>query len=248
MPSNKRSGKTSSSDISLRMEEITNSFQRQMDDFKSQLALARGAEGSLEGKSMIGELSQKFASFENSIAADLEMIKVQISQLCTSVEILNKSIDANGRRFCRNKLLIYGLEDATSESSSELVDKIVRNLNSTLASKNIVINKEQIANCYRYGKNSNNTDRRRPVLLEFVHLWRRDLIFFNKSLFKGSKLVIAELLVGQRYAIYREARKLFRGNCWTVNGNIFVSIDGVKRLIRGLSDLDVGTFGSATGR
>lgn len=246
MPTNKKSGKTSSSDISLRMEEITNSFQRQMDDFKNQLALARGAEGSLDGKSMIGELSHRFAVFENSVAADLEMIKVQISQLCTSVEMLNKSVDVSNGRFCRNKLLVYGLKEAASESSSELVDKIVRILNSTLGSKNIAINKEQIVDCYRYGKNHNNSDKHRPVLLEFVHLWRRNLIFFNKSLFKGSKLVIAELLVGQRYDIYREARKRFRGNCWTVNGNIFICINGVKRLIRSLSDLDVDTAGSAS--
>lgn len=233
MPSNRKTAKTSgSADITLRMEELTNQFQRQMDDFKGELTRARGTDSEAAGNYTVDDLSIRFDGFQEFINCEIERIKKDIVEL-------RKSVEFNDQLHARNKLIIYGLKVEENESSSSLLEKTIQTLNINLKNKNIVIDKNQVRDCYRYGRRRDST-KDRPVLLEFVHTWNRNLIFFNKSVFKGSKVVIGELLLGQRYDIYREAKKTYNRDCWTVNGKTIVLINGEKRIIHSLDDLKTG--------
>lgn len=142
-------------------------------------------------------------------------------------------------QLCKNKLLIYGVVESKEENSHNIIDSTLQILNNKLTSRGIIIDKNQVNDCYRYGRNrsSINPDKHRPVLLEFTHTWNRNNVYFNKSAFRGTKVVISELLIGPRYDIYREAKKRYNKNCWTVNGKVFICVDGEKRLIRNITDL-----------
>lgn len=236
MPGNKKSKKTSGGDISLRMEELSNRFQREMDQFKSELSQAQGIDLSGEGNSSLEDLSVKFTDFQKTINRELEVMRGQISLLVASLGEVKDSIDTINRGRCKNSLLVYGIKEEKDENFSSLIERTLQTLNVSLAAKNIVLNKNLLSDCYRYGKRRKSGNR--PVLLEFTQTWNRNNIYFSKSAFKGSKVVITELLAGSCYAIYREAKKLHGNNCWTVNGRVFVNVNGEKRMVRSLDDLN----------
>lgn len=236
MPGNKKSKKTSEGDISLRMEELSNHFQREMDRFKNELSQAQGIDLGGEGSFSLENLSVKFGDFQKSVNLDLENIRGQISRLITSLAEVKSSIDIIHQKHCKNKLLVYGIREEKDENFSNLIEVTLQTLNSGLATRNVVIDKNQLSDCYRYGKRHGSKNR--PVLLEFTQAWNRNNVYFNKSALKGSKVVISELLTGACYDIYREAKKRYSNNCWTVNCRIFVNINGKKRTIRSLDDLN----------
>lgn len=240
MPANKKSKKTSDGDISFRMEELSNHFQREMERFKSELSQAQGAsvDRSGEGNFNLEDLSVRFNDFQKSINLDLEMMRGQISRLVTSLREVKNSVDIINQKHCKNKLLVYGIREDKDENFNTLIEGTLQTLNASLAAKNLVIDRNQLSDCYRYGKR--HKSKNRPVLLEFTQAWNRNTIYFSKSAFKGSKVVISELLTGSCYDIYREAKKRHSNNCWTVNGKIFVNINGEKRIIRSLDDLNSG--------
>lgn len=241
MPTNKKTKKTASGDITLRMDELTSHFQREMEEFKNELTQAsRGAVSGPAENSSLDDLLIRFEDFQKSVCSDLEKIKGQILQLQKSVSELKRSTEVQSQRLCKNKLLIYGVVESKGENSRSLIESTLQILNDKLTSKGIIMDKTQINDCYRYGKkriSDTNSDKHRPVLLEFTHTWNRNNVYFNKSAFRGTKVVITELLTGTRYDTYREAKKQYNKNCWTVNGNVFICVDGEKRLIRDIADL-----------
>lgn len=237
MPGNRKTSKKDTHDISIRMEELSERFQKEMDRFKSELTEARGVDSTAGGTGSINELSIKFSDFQKTINLDLDLMKEQISQVLSSVNDIKHAMDVNGQNYCRNKLLIYGIkEEETERSGSVLIDKVVNILNSRLGAKGIVVDRNQISDCWRYGRKRGGS-KSRPVLLEFTQIWNRNNVYFNKSVFKGAGVIISELLTGSRYAIYREAKKRHDKNCWTVNGKIFVCVDGVKSIIHKITEL-----------
>lgn len=108
-------------------------------------------------------------------------------------------------------------------------------VNKSIKDKADEIVRNDISDCYRYGKVDVN--RPRPVVIEFVRVLKRGEVFRNKSAFKGTKVVISEFLTKRRHSLFREARKRYDKNCWTVNGNVYVNVNGSKRVIKDISEL-----------
>lgn len=94
-----------------------------------------------------------------------------------------------------------------------------------------VIQKSDIVDCYRFGKKDKHKHKIRPIIVEFLHVWKRNEIFYEKSALKTTKVFISELLSADCYKLYREIREKFSGECWTKNGKVVFIMNGRKYFV-----------------
>ncbi|KAJ8914711.1 hypothetical protein NQ315_017421 [Exocentrus adspersus] len=145
------------------------------------------------------------------------------AEVCGKLNNVNIAIDNITQNSYKNKLLVYG----ANEKPNEDLFVIVINIFNNKLSKQIL--KTDLVNCYRYGKKIEN--KTRPILVEFLHVWKRNDVFYAKSALKNSNQAIAELLTNRRYELYREARGKFKNDCWTKNGVIIFIMDKRKHFV-----------------
>lgn len=217
--------------VGEQIKNLGDRFQSEMDIFRKELERARGSTGTtgIAGENAIDTLLERFLHFEATVTAELKRIGDRVETMSSSLASLQMAVDATEQKALKSGLLVYGIEESSgSTSAADLIAKTLTCLNKHLSARNVNICEADISNAYFFGRKG-NTDKPRPVLLEFTRIWCRDLLYFNKSAFKGSKIVISEVLTRSRHVMYLEAKRKFGKNCWTVNGSIFVHINGSRR-------------------
>lgn len=240
MPYTRKSAKnvSNSDNITTRVDRLSAHFQSEMDKFRKELTTVRQSDTNSEPRdvSTTNELLLKFNEFQHNMELDMQALRAQIESLSATITETARYTDRNLQQSHRSKLLVYGIPESDGEGTEALMNKVINVVNKQMKSKNVEIQLQDISDCYRYGKR--RADKPRAIFVDFVRIFRRNLVYNNKSAFKGSKVLIAEYLTKARFEIFKEAKRRFNRDCWTLNGDVFVSINGVKRLVRGLQDLD----------
>ena len=127
------------------------------------------------------------------------------------------SLEQYGRRSC---LLLHGVEEKEGENTTKVFIEHAKELGVTLKP-------HDISRSHRLGKPRQNGHR--PIIAKFVSYADRHRVYSNKKKFKGSRKMITESLTTTRVMRLRRAIEKYESkNVWTMDGEIFVNIDGKK--------------------
>lgn len=240
MPTTRKNAKSvnTGDDITTRVDRLSAHFQSEMDRFRKELTTVSQSGVTTEPAdvSTADELLLKFNEFQRNMEADMQALRAQVESLSTAISETAQYMDRSLQQSYRNRLLVYGIPETDGERTEVLMNKVVDVVNERMRSKHIEIGMEDIDDCYRYGKK--RADKPRAICIDFVRIFRRNLVYNNKSAFKGSKVLVAEYLTKTRFGLFKEAKRRFNRDCWTLNGEVFICVGGVKRLVRKLKDLD----------
>lgn len=199
--------------------DLSNDFQTQMSSFKDELQKklesGESSTGSLskEHKIYVQELLLKFDVFEKNIFQRLKLIEKQINNKCDVIE----------QRLYNKHLVLYGLQEEDGEVLLDLIPKVfLKHLKISNLDKN------DLSDAYRLGKKS---EKVRPVIIEFLRMWQRNLVFTNKSKFKGSKMYMNEMLIKPKLLLFNEVKEIYKNKCFTLNGRIVVNLNNKMNFI-----------------
>lgn len=223
-------------DLTSRVNRLSAHFQSEMESFRNQLTTVRADVAEPGDVATVDELLRRFGQFQLDFDNEIKLLREKVCCLAKSLDHNERQADGYFQHMLQNKLLLYGVQESSEESSAALMDKVVDLINDRMRKKNVEISCEDVSNCYRFGRK--HSDKPRPIHVSFVRVFKRNLVFGNKSAFKGSKILLAEFLTSKRHAVYKAAKSRFKKECWTNGGNIYALINGAKRLIRDISDLD----------
>lgn len=198
--------------INSRIGELEDLFAKQLNDFKNEIVNLKRSDNTARSPQVLDDLEIRFNIFEESTKKSIEEFKMQVSEIANGFKELNQQFDNSTQISYKSSLLIYGISES---EKGDLTSVVITLINSQL---NMSLQKTDVYDCYRYGAKSG--DKFRPVVIEFVHAWVRNDVFYKKSSFKGTNYVFSERLTTQRYQVYREARAKLKNDCWTKNGKI----------------------------
>ena len=84
-----------------------------------------------------------------------------------------------------------------------------------------------------------NKDAPRPVVVKFSNYNTRQKVFQARRKLKGTQITIVENLTSKRVAILSKVRNKFGiSNVWSLDGRIFVVVEGVKTRIGSIEQID----------
>ena len=142
-----------------------------------------------------------------------------MNNLTETVAKLVKQAD-NQERYSRSNM-VHGLSKTTLENTDDLVIKLFKN------DMDIEIFSGDIDRSHRIGKEKDDPNKARPVIVKFTKYNDRDKIFRNKKRLKGKKMSITESLTGLRMSKLKVARDEFGfRNVWSTDGRILYKEEG----------------------
>lgn len=227
------------SSLVSRMEEMEANFQRGLEQLRSEYVQPKPGDNN-DRKSE--NFAQKFDQFEKATKDALNDLKQQILDIQTHNNKLQQESQNLAKRNNLKKLIFHGIAEKYEKN---LIDCICNVVTSSLG---IALNKNDISSCSRMGNarsttNNNNTQsqnqnpKNRPVVVAFVHQWKRDDVYYAKKKFKDSGVVVSEMLVKSQYDLFLKSRDIHKNNTWTIRGEIFVFTNNRKICIKSISDL-----------
>ena len=144
-----------------------------------------------------------------------------MNNLTETVAKLVKQADNQERYSRSNCLLVHGLSKTTLENTDDLVITLFKN------DMDIEIFSGDIDRSHRIGKEKDDPNKARPVIVKFTKYNDRDKIFRNKKRLKGKKMSITESLTGLRMSKLKVARDEFGfRNVWSTDGRILYKEEG----------------------
>lgn len=188
----------------------------------------------------------KFAdSITEKVKKDLiETLKLIISDQLTAVkedsnsrielfeqETLEK-LDKQEQYLLRNAVRVFGIEETKNENTDKLVIDLFHD---KLA---VQVPTDAISQSYRVGRRRNDK-KPRPIIVKFISYKHRCSVYQKKKLLKGTKLSIKEDLTARRARLLQlTTDKVGLGNAWTIDGRVMISLNGKKKHIHSVGDLD----------
>lgn len=218
-------------ELNSRVEKLAETFYRDLNQFKEQFVNKDIVVSNVktDGLSEKGELIKKFELFETNVTKSVEDLKKEIKLINQNLNKSSSNYDSYLQSANNNKILIHGMDEFKNKDLYNNVLKLIKD------KMGIELSKSDIVNCYRLGKNNANktpqVNKKRPIIMEFVHKWQRDNVFYAKKQLKGDNILITEMLTNSRRTIFTECYKLFKNQCWTRNGTIVILKDGVKTYV-----------------
>lgn len=232
--------KTTIRDLDLKIGDLKNYFNNELCKFRSEIETVKTPTGGDTDGAVnvsVGDVIHRFDFFKATVENKLAELESQIRIFRKEVDTVNARLDNHIQRTNRSKLLVKGCKETPGE---DLLDTIVKIINSKLQ---LAVRDIDIYNCYRFGKKSDN--RARPVLVEFYNLRKRDEVLKNKKQFKGTGVLICEVLSPLRYDVYRLAKQRYDKNCWTNKGRIGFKVGDSVKYVSSISQLNSATESSA---
>ena len=127
------------------------------------------------------------------------------------------SLEQYGHRSC---FLLHDVDEKEGEKTTKVFIDHAKELGVTLKP-------QDISRSHQLGKPRQNGHR--PIIAKFVSYADRHRVYSNKKKFKGSRKMITESLTTTRVMRLRRAIEKYESkNVWTMDGEIFVNIDGKK--------------------
>lgn len=121
-------------------------------------------------KDIISQMDEKLMP----IKQELEELKTENCHLKTKIANLIK----NSRI---NNIIVYGFEE-NEKSQVELMESVIKKLNGDL---NVQLEKKDINILHRIGKKDKPNNKKRPILISFVNLWKKIELMKKKKNLKG---------------------------------------------------------------
>lgn len=217
-------------DLDLKLNNLTTQFTEELSKFKKELK-QKSSDDDNGDEITGGDLYGRFEKFEDLVNTSLKNLNLEINAIKNSHDKLSKNIDSHLQTQNNNKIICYGYPEKENEN---LIVDISDLLNEKLQ---VNIQQNDIFNCYRLGAkklvntNGARNNKPRPVIIEFTTMWKRNEIYKNKSLLKGSKLIFSEVLTPNRYKLLQEAKELYQKDCWVRNGRIIINKNNKKHYI-----------------
>lgn len=203
-------------ELDSKMSDLHKYFEDQLTNFREEIDKVKTPDITENGREMSGleTIKNRFSFFEATIKNNIKDLQSQIDKLRSDSERINLKLDGIMQGDCKNNILIHGIDEKNGEDLYVDVKAIIEN------KLKIHLDKNEINLCYRYGKRPEVNNRCRPVLIKFIHGWKRSEVLKNKKLFKGTRLVCTEHISPLRYILFRTIRDRFGKDCWTRNGKI----------------------------
>lgn len=205
-------------ELSSKMDEISKSLYKDLNNIKEEIHNSV-SNGDLN-KDKINILN-RLDIFEKKANDEIKFLRNEIKSLSLTTQKILEDADNSVQLMHNRKILIHGVDENGSNVYSDVLN--------ALKDSNLNITKQDICNCYRLGKKLPN--KKRPVVLEFLYQWRRDEIFYAKSVLKGSSLLITEMLTRTNYRRFQECFKRFKKDCWTFYGKTIIKINDERVII-----------------
>lgn len=164
----------------------------------------------------ISQLDRKLDEVCNKYKERIFELETKITNQQEQIGILISEIDTLNQRSKNKNIRVFGLSDSPSESTTEIVDKLIQDMGITNA---------KVEQCFRIGKF--NAAKKRPILVKFKNYSDKNIVYKNKKLLKNTSTVIKEDLTTERLNIVKEASdKVGYKNIWTNDGIIFLKYNG----------------------
>lgn len=196
-------------DLYTKLQEVESSVVQRMTEFEAMLSSHQSPHTDL------GKLSQDFIAFRNLTLQTLNMLRSQM-------ELVLLGLDRHEMASRRKVLLFHGIPESDATDPATAIVGILTN-----QMKVAGCTEEDLTACYRLGS---NTNKPRPILVRFLSLRRCNEVWKNKTLLKGSRVIISEFLTKSRHDVFLEARSHFGvKRCWTTDGKIIVLLPDNKR-------------------
>lgn len=221
-----RSGNAANSlkEINDKIHQLENDFSIKLSQFKDSIVSKESSDGS---GTLSGDTAAKFELFETNIWESVRKIKEEVNKKLNDLEC---SMDEVKQKYNNKSLLLHGVPE--KEDNLGDVDDMYRKFIQIAENKlQVHIEKVDIFDCYRLGKNNKDKTRPRPLVIEFTHKWKRDEIYYSKRKLKGSQLMLTEFLTVCRLQIFKKCSQVYREGCWTTNGRVVVIHNGKKVFI-----------------
>lgn len=184
------------------------------------------------------EFLQKFTekvanNLKESFKEEINKLEVNIQEMKKENMALTEKVDALEQYSRRNNVRIFGIpEDVGGKENLE--DKVISLCTDKLG---VRIAPEKIDRCHRLG--SVKPGAPRAVIVKFVSYKDRCVLFNNKKLFKGTRVVVSEDLTRSKHVLFKAAKlKIGKNKVWTYDGMIYAKINNIKCSIKSMSDLD----------
>lgn len=223
-------------ELDLKLNNLTSLFTEELSKFKKDLK-QKSSDADNNGEEITNDLWEKFEKFETLVNDNLKNLHLELDAIKNSYGKLSNVIDSHMQARNNSKFICYGHPEKENEN-------ILADMTNIISEKlDVGIHQNDIFNCYRLSStktvNTNEARNRRPrpVIIEFTTAWKRNEIYNKKSLLKGSKLIISEVLTHNRYKLLQKAKELYHKNCWVRNGKIVININNKKYYISDSAEL-----------
>lgn len=226
--------KNDATDLNSRVEKMEGVLQTGLSELRKQISkIVHSSNSERDDASTpeaINEVIMKMNNFEDTIRNSLKTLKDDIDNIRTRM-------DSESQEHFNSQLIFHGIKESKDENINEMIceivnEKVLKNINEKITVNDIHI-------CYRLGKKREQHGKPRSVCVQFVHRWKREIVYHNKRCLKGSSVVIGEKLTSSRLTLYKKVREKFSGNsCWTSRGNIFVIVENSIKRIKSETDLN----------
>lgn len=159
-------------------------------------------------------------------ADKINQLELQLSEAKASA--LQRSDDLE--QYTRlNSLRIFGVPEIKGESTDEVVSKLCKDKLGLDISPALIDCSHRLP-----GRES----QFRPIIVTFVSRNTKKLVYNNKKLLKGSKIVIKEDLTNRRFQLLKMAAEKYGfKNAWSYEGKILVKVANNVMRISSINEL-----------
>lgn len=213
-------------ELNTRVEQLAELFEKGFQELKSFHNHESDCNAQVDSTKC--NLDNKLKNFEELITSSLQIIKSDIIKMKKEMEEHSHSTKRLELKRNLNILIIHGVKENKSDIYEDIINLFTRNFN-------FAVKKADINMCYRLGQKGNDK-KPRPIVVDFIHRWVRDQIFFSKKKLIGTKMMITEMLTPNTVALFKEIRQVMGKAAWTMNGLIVVLHNERKITIKSESD------------
>lgn len=230
--SNSANTDTDTSQLSVRVNEMEEALKSGLEELKSQIT------GSSRSPETHGDVIEKLEVFKISVMQSISAIKSELTKLVNKTVMVERTLLDRQQETLLNNIIIYGVAEEDGEDLLQMVPRIINSKLLNYQKPKVPFSNVDINYCRRLGKKVDGNKKPRPISVQFVNRWMRELIFKLKKHLKGSDVIITEQLVKPKLNMYNKARDTFGvKKCWSWNGNIYVCINGERKQIRNEKEL-----------
>ncbi|XP_044747053.1 uncharacterized protein LOC123308463 [Coccinella septempunctata] len=216
-------------ELNVRVDMLSEELRKGIEDFKNEFLKSQSSTPAIAD---IGENPlDLLEAFEKRMNDAIHHIKVDIDSLRNNVNMVKKKEHNSEMKRNLCFLLIHGIP----ESERDIYDAVIKLCNNKIE---VLLKKEDLNQCYRVGRKKTDSDKPRPIAVQFLRRWNRDAVFVNKRKLKGTNILITEMLTLENFILFKKARRTFGKSVWTLNGVIYVDLKGQKKVVNNEEDLN----------
>ena len=172
---------------------------------------------------------EKLLQLEKQFQADMIKLSKEIDLLAQQVEKWTSRFD---QWHDSRTVIFYGLPGEQTETSEELVNKVISKLNMKLfADDAFKLSSHDVDKCYRMrSRNTSCNSRPIPTKVVLTSCLIRNKLLVNRKKLKGDRLSLNEYLPPHKYALFSKTKSVCK-EAWVFRGNIYCQVNNVKTKI-----------------